>query len=299
MTPEERRVALEREPLELVGVRSGLVRGTATSIRDIWAYRELLLLLTKRELKVRYKDSVFGFLWSLLRPLSLLLVYYVAIGKFLGADRAIPSFAVYVFTGLAGWQAFNEIIAGGAGSILSNSGLIKKIYLPREVFPLSVVGSALFNLAVQIGILIAAGLALGEPLQGGNLGYLPLALGVIVVWGTAIGLLAAAVNVYLRDTQYIIEIGLMVMFWTTPTVYSWELVQNAVSSTVIHNLYLANPVTTAILAMQRVFWAAGADTPVPNHLPERLGVMLVVGVAVLWGAQRVFSRLEGNFAQEL
>lgn len=299
MTPEERTAHLALQPLELVGARKGLIGGTIQSGRDIWGYRELLLLLTKREIKVRYKDSVFGFLWSLLRPLSLLLVYYVAIGKFLGADRAIPDFAVYVFTGLAGWQVFNEIIAGGAGSILGNSGLIKKIYLPREVFPLSVVGSALFNLAIQLGILVFAGFAVGHPLEIGNLGYLPLALGVIVIWGTAIGLLAAAVNVYLRDTQYIIEIGLMVMFWTTPTVYSWELVQNAVSSTIVHNLYLANPVATSILAMQRVFWGAGADAPVPNHLPERLGVMLVVGLGLLWVGQRVFSRLEGNFAQEL
>jgi ABC-2 type transport system permease protein len=298
MTPEERDVELARTPLEVVGSQQGFLVGTAQSVQQIWRYRHLLLLLTRREIKVRYKDSAFGLVWSLIRPLALLTVYYVAIGKFLGAERSIPDFAIYVFTGLTGWQLFNEILASSTNSILGNAGLIKKIYLPREVFPLSAVGAALFNFAVQLVILTIATFVVGKPPTFEGLLFLPPAIAVLVVYATAFGLVTAAANVYFRDVQHLVEISLMVLFWTTPTVYSWELVSDN-ASPVVQSLYLCNPIAVSILAMQRTFWVAGADAPTPDNLGLRLVVMLGVGLALLWIGQRVFSRLEGNFAQEL
>jgi ABC-2 type transport system permease protein len=298
MTPEERDVELARTPLEVVGSQQGFLVGTAQSVQQIWRYRHLLLLLTRREIKVRYKDSAFGLVWSLIRPLALLIVYYVAIGKFLGAERSIPDFAIYVFTGLTGWQLFNEILASSTNSILGNAGLIKKIYLPREVFPLSAVGAALFNFAVQLVILTIATFVVGKPPTFEGLLFLPPAIAVLVVYATAFGLVTAAANVYFRDVQHLVEISLMVLFWTTPTVYSWELVSDN-ASPVVQSLYLCNPIAVSILAMQRTFWVAGADAPTPDNLGLRLVVMLGVGLALLWIGQRVFSRLEGNFAQEL
>jgi len=153
---DERSRRLAELSFQPTGQRHGFLRGSAQSLRDVWSYRELLSLLVKRELKARYKDSTLGFLWSLLRPLAQLLIYYVALGKFLGAERAIPDYAIFVFTGLTAWALFSEIVASGTGSIVANAGLVKKIYLPREVFPLSVVGSALFNFIVQIVILVLA-----------------------------------------------------------------------------------------------------------------------------------------------
>ena len=263
------------------------------------AYRELLGLLVRRELKARFKDSVLGFLWSLLRPLALLIVYYVAIGKFLGAERAIPDFAIYIFAGLTIWQLFAEIVSGSTGSILGNGGLIKKVYLPREVFPLSVVGSSLFNLMTQLTILAAAVIALGRAPTGQRLLYLPLAIVVVVVYATALGLVLAAVNVYLRDVQYLVEIALMVLFWGSPVVYSWRLVSGVVEQGWMEQAYLANPVTVAVLGMQRAVWVAGTEEPFPPGLGTRLLVMLAIGTVLLWLGQRVFARLEGNFAQEL
>lgn len=299
MTRTEREAALAAEPLHVVGAgRKGLAT-TLDSIRDIWTYRELLLLLTRREIKVRYKDSSAGLLWSLFRPLALLVVYFVAIGKFLGAERSIPDIGVYIFTGLTVWTLFNEVISQSTASILGNAGLVKKIYLPREVFPLASVGSALFHFGMQLLILIAAAFLVGHPPDVGTLGFLPLALSVVLVWSAAIGLITAAINVYLRDMQYIVEITLMVLFWSTPTVYSWELAREALSSSVLETIYLANPVSVAIFAMQRVFWGAGAGSPTPTNLDGRLLVMLATGLVVLWIGQRVFRRLEGNFAQEL
>ena len=299
VTSQERATALAEQPLTVVGSRRGFLTGTIDSLHQVWLYRELLMLLVRREVKVRYKDSALGLLWSLIRPLAMLAVYYLAIGKFLGAERSIPDFAIYIFTGLTAYQLFSEIVSGCTGSILANAGLVKKIYLPREVFPLSTVGSALFNFVVQLGVLVAATIAVGKVPSGERLLYLPLSVAVLFVWATGFGLMLAAVNVYLRDVQYLVEISLVVLFWTTPTVYSLELVRGAISSTTLENLYLANPLAAAVLGMQRAFWVAGDGAAPADDLGLRLVVMLAVGSLLLWVGQRVFARLEGNFAQEL
>jgi ABC-2 type transport system permease protein len=296
---EQRLARLAEQPLESAGPASGFFKGTAKSLRDLASYRELLSLLVRRELKARYKDSTLGFLWTLIRPLTTLLVYYIAIGKFLGAQRSIPDFAIYIFTGLIAWQLFQEIVSGGTGSIVGNAGLIKKVYLPREVFPLSVVGGALFTLATQFVVLVVALVVSGAVPTGSSLLFAPLGLLVLLVYATALALVLSAVNVYLRDMQYLVEISLTVLFWLSPIVYSWELVQTAIPAGPLQQLYLANPVTAAVLAMQRALWVAGSDKPFPEDLGLRLVVMLGIGLVLLWGAQRVFARLEANFAQEI
>lgn len=294
-----RSTRLAQEPWQDSAPTGALFRGTGRSVREILAQRELLGLLVRRELKARYKDSSLGFLWSLLRPLSVLLVYYIAIGKFLGAQRSIPDFAVYIFTGLTVWQLFLEIVNSSTGSIVGNAGLVKKVYLPREVFPLSTAGSALFNFGTQFLILMAATLVVGRFPTGARWLYVPLSLAVVLVYAVALGLCLAAVNVYLRDFQYLVEIGTNILFWGSPIVYSWALVQGALHGGALESIYLANPVTQAVLGMQHAIWVAGSGQPLPADLGQSLLISLGVGVVLLWLSQRLFTRLEGNFAQEL
>lgn len=296
---EARSTRLAAEDWQSSAPSGRLFHGTGRSLREIMEQRELLGLLVRRELKARYKDSTLGFLWSLLRPLSVLTVYYVAIGKFLGAERAIPQFAIYIFTGLIAWQLFQEIVSSSTGSIVGNAGLVKKVYLPREVFPLSTVGSALFNMATQMVILVAATLFFGQIPLGGRLLFVPLSLAVLLAFGTALGLALAAINVYLRDVQYLVEIGTMILFWASPVVYSWRLVSGILNGSWLEAVYLSNPVTLAVLGMQRGLWVAGTAEPVPAMLGTRLVIALGIGLVLLWLSQRLFARLEGNFAQEL
>lgn len=293
-----RAVRLAAEPLRTATPPVGLLHGATESVREIWQRRQLLQMLVRRELRARFKDSSLGFLWSLARPLVSLLIYYIAIGRFLGAERSIPDFAVYVFTGLTVWQLFNEIVSGGTGSILSNGGIVKKIYLPREIFPLASVGSALFNFMIQFGILLVAALLIRGLIFDKRLLYLPLSLAVVVVWGTALALLLSAANVYLRDIQYLVEVALMVGFWASPIVYSWEMVSGAISPA-LERLYLANPITLAVLGFQRAMWQAGSSMAVPSDLDVRLVVALVVGTLLLAVCQRLFSLMQRDFAQEL
>jgi ABC-2 type transport system permease protein len=295
-TRMERLAQLELKP---VGPQRGLVSGTASSLRDIYRYRELLTLLVRRELRARYKDSSLGFTWSLFKPIAQLVIYFVVIGKFLGAARNVPEFAIFVFSGLTMWTLFNEIVGGGAGAVVSNSGLVKKVYLPREVFPLSSVGAALVNFGIQFLVVVAGTVVAGSVPWSLDLLYVPVAVALVVVFGTALALLLSAVNVYLRDVQHLIEIVIMILFWASPIVYSFSFVDHYLKGSWLEQLYLSNPVTLAVLAFQRGMWAAGADQPFPSMFPLRLGIALVCSLALLWGSQRVFSRLEGNFAQEL
>jgi ABC-2 type transport system permease protein len=299
----------ERTVAGRVGVFAGLWR----AIRDVIARRELLGLLVRRELKARYKDSSLGFLWSLIKPLTMLLIYFVAIGQFLGAARAIPDFAIFVYAGLTLWALYSEIVVTGTQSILSNAGLIKKVYLPREIFPLAATGSAFVNFGVQFLILIVAVVALGQFPISWNLLYIPVAVAIAAVYGVALALLLSAVNVYLRDIQYLVEVGLLVFFWASPIVYSWSFVVEAGERSDLpwlESTYLINPMSTAILAFQRGIWAAGSEErvlggvtvppqPWPADLDLRLLITFVVGLVLVVVAQRVFSRLQGNFAQEI
>lgn len=219
-TYDERIVRLAQEPIRYPGTAPGVFRGTRSSAQDIWQHRELLGMLVRRELKARYKDSVLGFIWTLIRPLTMLLIYYVALGKFLGAERGIPDFAIFIYTGLTAWALFSEAVSAATGSIVANTGLIKKVYLPREIFPLATLGSSLFNFGIQLVILLLATVAAGKVPTGARWSYLPLSLAVILVTVLGWSLLLAALNVFLRDIQYLVEIGLMIAFWASPIVYS-------------------------------------------------------------------------------
>jgi len=276
-----------------------LIAGPAYSLRALAANRELLGLLVRREIKARYKDSSLGLVWSLLRPLTQLLIYYVAIGQFLGANRLIPEFGIFVYTGLTVWILFADVLSGATSSIVLNGGLIKKVYLPREIFPLASVGSALFNFVIQFAILILATIATGQFPWHSDLLYLPLSIVVVLLFSFSIGLLLAAVNVYLRDFQHLVEVLLMVLFWASPIVYSYSLVNKSIGGTFWEQLYLWNPATLVVMGFQKAIWIAGADEVWPPDLAERLVIVGLISVVLLWASQRVFARLEGNFAQEL
>lgn len=294
----ERAERLAIEPMRDMHPASGFVRGARTSIADIWSRRELLELLVRREIRARYKDSTLGLVWSLVRPLVQLLIYYIAIGEVLGASRSITSFAIYVYTGLTAWALFSEIISSGTGSIVNNSGIIKKIHLPREIFPLASVGSALFNFAVQMGILLLAAILIDGIDISLQLLKIPVAIAVLVVWATAFALVLGAANVYLRDTQYLVEVGLLIGFWLSPVVYSYAMVRDVAHPWLI-DLYLANPVTLSILGMQQAIWVGAPDVAYPSGVMMRMLIALALGLVALALGQRLFDRMQRNFAQEI
>jgi ABC-2 type transport system permease protein len=295
----EREQALEKLPLTDVFVHEGLVRGTLGTLKDIWARRELLDLLIRREIKAKYKDSVLGLVWSLVRPIVMLVIYYMVMGRVLGADRGIDHFAVYIYCGLAVWSLFQESVAGGTASIVANSGIIKKTRLPREILPLTSIGVALFNFFIQLVILVVFVLATSGINTSVNFLHFPLAIAIVLVWGTAFALLLSAANVYLRDVQYLTEVALMIGFYASPIIYPWSLAAGHMNA-IVQDIYLANPITLAIMGTQFVWWKTEkVDYPWPEHLDHRMLIALAVGFVVLFIASRVFARLQRDFAQEI
>ncbi|MCU1469707.1 MAG: rfbA [Glaciihabitans sp.] len=299
------------EPLVSTLPPKGLFAGTAFSVRAVWRQRELLVLLVRRELKAKYKDSSLGFVWSLIRPITQLIIYYVAVGHFLGAAGAIPDYAVYIYTGLTVWTFFSEVVNTSTASIIANAGLVKKVYLPRELFPLAAIGSAIFNFITQFAVLLLAIIVFqGPPFVTGEVWLVPIAFVVLVLFSLALALFLSAANVFLRDIKHLVEVAILVLFWASPIVYSYTAVHSALGNGILEQLYLANPVTVVVLAFQKGLWYAGSVTNQLNgqtilpatYPPDMLPRLLITGVASLilvWIAQRIFSRLEGNFAQEI
>jgi ABC-2 type transport system permease protein len=298
LSSAERQANLSTAEWQDAGVTGTLFRGTAVSVRDIWQRRELLGMLTRRELKSRYKDSTLGFLWSLARPLTQLLIYYLVVGQFLHAARGIDNFAVYIFSGLTIYTLFNEIIQTGTGSIIANSGLVKKVYLPREIFPLATIGSALFNFLIQLLILIVASVLLGTVHLGPDLLFAVGALAIVIIYGTALILVLSAINVFLRDVQYLVEVVLLLLMWGSPIVYSLRSVAGVFPNWLLQ-IYIANPVTIAVLGFHIAFWSPTGDGISAQSLAVRMVLVGLFGLVLVFGAQRLFTKLSGNFAQEL
>jgi ABC-2 type transport system permease protein len=292
--------AVETLEFERINPPEPFFRGFGKAVREVWAFRELLLNLTRKELKVKYKDSALGFLWSLARPAFYLCIYYVAIGKFLGAS--IPAFPIYLFSGLIAWTLFTDILNNAAGSIVGNGPLIKKVYFPREILPLSVVGSALFQFFIQLGVLLVAELLLGHEFWGWNLLYLPVGMLAMLLMATAFGLVLSASNVYLRDTAHLLDVALLFLFWMSPVVYPITFVLGRLHGPML-TLYLANPLTTGVMTVQLALYKSvyvdGQQVLFDGNLDFRLAIVLGASVVAVWLAQRIFARAQGNFAQEL
>jgi ABC-2 type transport system permease protein len=294
-----RYAALAAQPFQVTSAHSLNILEGWRSVREVVGRRQLLGLLIRRDLKARFKDSALGLVWSLLKPLTQFAIYFFVVGQILGAARGIPDFAIFVFAGLTIYGLFAETINGATQSIINNAGLIKKVALPREIFPLASVGSGLFNFAIQVAVLIVAALALGGLRPGLHLLYAFPAIAVVVIYALALGLVLAAVNVYLRDIQYLTELVLMVLLWASPIVYSWSMAAGIFGRGLLLEIYSNNPVTLSVMAFQYAFRSPEIPAEYPADLLLRLGVAAVIGLVVLVIAQRVFSRLEGNFAQEL
>lgn len=301
MSYSSRMAELESQPLrEIASSVNGRPKNVWWTVRQINRRRELLRLLVRRDLTSRYKDSVLGFVWTLARPLTQLLIFYLVIGKFLGAERGIPNFAVYMFAGLTAYTLFSELVTSGTSSVVANRGLVKKVFLPREIFPLASVGASLFNFLIQFLILLAACLITGTLRFDISLLLFFPALFTILIYGFAVSLFLSAMNVVLRDIQYLVEVALMVFMWASPILYSWEMAKNAISSPIIVEIYTNSPLTLAVLGFQKSLWDGGRSMlAFPTNLELRLLGALLLGLLLTYFAQRFFTRRQGSFAQFL
>ncbi len=277
-------------------------------LKDLWRNRDLLILLTRTELKVKYKNSVLGYAWSMLNPAMVLGIYYVVF-KIIARSHQ-PHFAIFLFSGLLAWNLFNVSSMSSTTVVVGKAGIIKKVAFPRELLAMSTVGVALVLFAIQLVVLAFFLVVFGLPPDWGALWLLPIAFVALIVFTGAVSIFLSAVNVYLRDTQHLTEVLLMAWFWGTPIVYPYGQVASKLGEFHITGLYLANPMTPIVLAFQRAIYAhtsyvyQGTKYPL---LPTTglawyalaLGAVILVSAGLFLLSLIVFGRLEGNFAEEL
>jgi ABC-2 type transport system permease protein len=286
-----------------VTATAGLVEpGRGAGLLDVVRQRFLLRLIVKQELRVRYRGSVLGLFWSYVKPAVQFAVYFFALGVFLRLNRSLEDFAVYLFAGFVVISFFSEAFGNAARSIVRNAPLVRKIYLPRELFPVATTWVAAVHMAPQVVVLFIGALVAGWTPSVGAVFSALLGFAVVAVLVSGLGLVFAAVNVYFRDFENLVDLMLLVVVWLSPVLYPWSFVRDALGSGWLLELYLANPLTVAVQLFQRAFWFPGADANPQELIPDLFtrGVIALVGsCVVLVIGQLVFARLEKRFAQEL
>jgi ABC-2 type transport system permease protein len=276
-------------------------------LRVLAAHREILLNLIRKELKVKYAASVLGAVWSLLNPIVYLAVFSF-VARVLGAG--IPDYPVYLLAGLLAWNLFSASMTSGARAVLDNANLVRKVAFPHEILPLSAVGVALTDFALQSAVFLVFIVVSGYGLHLPDLALWPLAFVALLVLTVALSLWFAALNVKYRDVGHLLNIGLVVWFWATPIVYAGYQVQDLAASREIlgipaFTVYLLNPLASIVGGFQRALYE---QPPAPDlvlfnvslgWLAAVLAVVLVVSLIALrltWG---YFFARSGDFAEEL
>jgi ABC-2 type transport system permease protein len=286
--------------LRLMSARRS-VRG---HLREITRYRELIVMLTRKELTVRYQHSVLGFAWSMIQPLFLLVVYSVVFA-ILGAGFA--RFAIWVLCGLLVWTLISTSLLTATQSLTANASLVGKVKFPRAVLPLASVGAAFVHFCLQsvaFGIIL---LVTWQPVDWAYMWLLPIALATAIIVCAALAMLLAPLNVYARDTTHLLDLIVLGWFWVTPILYQYARSASWFSR---HGLgewaLLANPATPVVITFQRAIYGTDAvdDTPLlPSDGPLwYLGMLLVT--ALVWSgvfalALRAFDRADVHLAETL
>jgi ABC-2 type transport system permease protein len=280
---------------------SGFVRpGQGAGLVDVVRRRYLLNLLVRKEVQVRYRGSVLGWLWSYVKPVTQFLVFFVALGVFLQLNGSIPNYPVYLFSGLIMVNLFSEAFSNGTRSLVDNAALIKKIYLPRELFPVSSTLVALVNFLPQVLVLGVVCLFVGwSPGLVQIVGVL-LGLAIIIVLAMGLSLLFGSVNVSFRDAQNFVELIVLVATWASPVLYQTALVAQVLPEWLMV-IYQLNPLTAAVELLHAGFWLP--TTNGAGQLPDNLMLFglfaLLLSLVVLAFGQFVFRKLERRFAQDL
>ena len=290
-------------------VPAGRTSGVFKDIKDLLGTRELLTALLGRELAGQYKGSFLGLGWTLIRPLVMLFIYAVVVGQFLGAARSVEQFAIFIFVGLIFWNLISSSISSGSTSMTVNGALLKKVWFPREVLPLTSFVVSAVNFIVQFGVLILAFLLFNSWPQIGNLLYLiPIFL---IVFPVAFGmcLIFSVLIVRFRDTQFIVEVGLILGFWLSPILYPWTFAHQFLAGLPFgafwQQLYLLNPFGLVVMAAQQALWppmateAGKAYQFFDSPFATRLWLAVLASWVFLYIAQRIFARMAGTVVVDL
>jgi ABC-type polysaccharide/polyol phosphate export permease len=266
---------------------------------EIASRRELFNNLTLRELRSKYKRSILGWTWSLLNPLTSLLIYAFVFGLIFGVQApegdpsGIDNFAMFLMCGLLPYNFLSNGLSGGMTSLIGNSNLVKKVYFPREILVAANTASWVVSFLIELAVLAVALVFFGNVI----ILWIPMVLALVavqVVFVLGLALMLSAAAVYFRDLQHLLGLVLQVWFYSAPIVYPMALVEDQLGESGWRiTLYNLNPLVRFVEAFRDVMY--DMRLPPLDHLAYLIGISLVSLIA----GMAVFGRLEGKIAEEL
>ncbi len=279
--------------------------GRGRGILDVFGHRYLLGVLISKTSSLRYRNSMLGWFWSYVRPTVQFLVYYAIVGGVLQMHRQVEAFPLYLFSGIVVVNLFNEAFGAATRSIVDNKALVRKIYLPRELFPIAAIIGSFVHFLPQLAVLLIVCIFLfGWVPSFASIGLALGGLALVLLFILGIGLFFSAINVRFRDASNIVDIVRTIATWSSPILYTWLMVEHATRNVPwIFHLYMSNPVTVAVEMFHQAFWEP-AVTESQRHgwPPEMLwyvvAALAIIAVALTLG-QLTFRRFERTFAQDL
>ena len=263
---------------------------------EMWKYRHLLRMLVIRDLKARYKNSIFGIAWSFLQPLGMMLVLTFAFGVINKGPSNLPHYNVFVLAGYLAWTFFSASVVGGTGSIVANSSLVKKVYFPRLMLPTAVVFSNLANYLLALPMFLIVALVSGHPLAW-TLLLLPCVVLIQVVFSLGLSFILATINVFYRDTQFILDLAMLALFFLTPIWYDISKAQPIVAfgHTIDMAVWLRrlNPMASLVNIYQELMYH-GQPTNIDFWLRTTVTAILVFIAGYL-----IFRHYSPRFGEEI
>ena len=259
-------------------------------------YRGLLYHLVQRDLKARYKNSALGFLWSLLNPLAMMVVFS-AVFTFMFPSHDIPLYPVYILCGLLPWNFFNAGVMASVNSVVGSAGLVKKVYFPREILPIATVLSQLVNFLLALVVLFAA-LAVLQGKFTPWLWMLPIVILIQTCFIVGLGFILSTLNVFYRDVAMIMDVIILAWFFLTPVFYPLDILPKeyllfGISWDVHRLVYILNPMASIINTYRDLlYW--GVYTQVDFFLRTSITSLGVLAVGYWF-----FTRYSGRFGEEL
>lgn len=254
--------------------------------RDIYAYRDMIASLVRRELRGRYKGSVLGFLWTYINPLCQVVVYSAVFSVIFRVE--IDKFYLYLIVGMMPWTFFNTSVQGGATCIRAQADMVKKIYFPREVIPISYVTSAFVNMLFSFLIVFLAVLVSGLGFCWRGMLFLPIIMLFEYLLALGIAFAISAATVYFRDLEQIVSVVMMAWIYVTPIMYTMDYVPER-----YRFLVLLNPMTPIVEVYHQILYYR--MVPTPNYLL----LAGATGFVAFAAGFLLFAVLERNFAEEM
>lgn len=256
--------------------------------KNLYNYRELLKTNVKKDIRGKYKASFLGILWSFLNPLLMILVYAIVFPHLFG--NTADNYIVYLATGIVPWMFFQGTVNAGTTSIKGNAGILKKVYFPREIFPISVMLSGLVNFFIS-SIIILVFCAFYHIGFSWHIIFVPFLAIILGILAEGIALAFSAINVYVQDLEYIINFILNLGFYGTPIVYT--LNQFGSNGGMLSKLIQLNPLTTLMNGFRDAF--------IYHKVPDLIstGIVFLLSIVVFAIGYAIFKKLEKGFAEEL